>query len=359
MTDTEQNSSPFKIFNLDLHVSVIEDFKNICAALYGPKVEITNWSLSDHNWIFNKPTANTKIITPDTWMHIDKDMIAAFQKEYDDLLQTFDAFVVTHSPVFALLFEKYNKPILIINSCRYDLPYCWTHKMDNLEYLNTSLVRMFRSQQLLIVSNNAADQHYIMSAIPVYSHLLPSLCQYTKQTHIAQQPYFVCYGSRDIFSPNVLLQSRPEEFTWQQMFSYRGIVHTPYEMSTMSIFEQFWAGVPLFFPTKRYYTECVMNEKMDFVSIYWKHANGLLSEEDMQPWLERADFYRYPFINYYDSEDDLFEQLVNFEDTQFQERMEWIAKTKQQVLDTWREMLQDHFGLGGADLSTNSKTETV
>jgi hypothetical protein len=352
MTETELNSQPvFKIFNLDLHVSVIEDFKNICKTLYGSRVEITNWSLSGHNWVFNKPTAKTKILTSETWFNINKDMITAFQKEYEDFLQTFDAFVVTHSPVFALLFEKYQKPILIINSCRYNLPYCWTDKMADLEHLNTSLVRMFERKQIVIVSNNAADQHYIMSAIPVYSLLLPSLCQYIQLTHVPQQAYFLCYGKRDIFASNELLHERPENFSWRQLMSYRGIVHTPYEMSTMSIFEQFWAGVPLFFPTKRYYIECVMDEKMDFVSIYWKHNNGLLTEEDMLPWLDRADFYRYPFIHYYDSEEDLFEQLANFEDTHRQERMEWIATTKHQILDTWREILKDHFGLHHTTLS--------
>ncbi len=52
-------------------------------------------------------------------------MIDAFVKEYDDLLKSFDGFIVTHTPVLALLYEKYNKPVIIVNSCRYEQPFCW------------------------------------------------------------------------------------------------------------------------------------------------------------------------------------------------------------------------------------------
>jgi hypothetical protein len=344
MTDSTTNP-PFKIFNLDLHVSVIEDFKSICAKLYGPRVEITNWSISGHNWVFNKPNANTKVITSETWLKINQEMVDTFQAEYDELLKTYDAFVVTHTPVFALLFEKYQKPIVIINSCRYDMPFCWTHNQEHKEWLNTALVRMVQSKQCVIVSNNAADQAYIMSSISVQSHVIPSLCLYTNITHKPQQYTFMCYGNRSIFPEHELLIKRPDNFTWPSLFSHRGIVHTPYEMSTMSIFEQFWAGVPLFFPTKRYYVECVINETMDFVSIYSKHEDGMFSQEDMIPWLELADFYRFPFIHYYDSAEDLIQQLETFEDTTYTERMEWIQQTKKQVLDTWAELLSDHFHL--------------
>lgn len=349
------NKPVFRIFNLDLHVSVIEDFKSICAKLYGPHVEITNWSLSGHNWVFNKPTENTKVITPDSWFDIDQTMVDAFQAEYDETLKTYDAFVVTHTPVFALLFEKYQKPILIINSCRYDMPFCWSQNHENKEWLNKALVRMCQTKQCVIVSNNAADQAYIMSAIPVHSHVLPSLCQYTNAKHKPQHHAFMCYGNRSIFPEHELLVQRPKQFTWSSLCAYRGIVHTPYEMSTMSIFEQFWAGVPLFFPTKRYYVECVFNETMDFVSIYSKHEGGMLSLEDMIPWLELADFYRFPYIHYYDSAEDLIQQLESFEDTTYTERMKWIQQTKTQILVTWSDLLADHFHL---PTSTSTSTTT-
>ena len=68
---------PVKLFNLDLHVSVIEDVKYIFKNIYGDNVEITNWSISGHNWIFNKDTPEVIGITNATWMNFNQDMMTA------------------------------------------------------------------------------------------------------------------------------------------------------------------------------------------------------------------------------------------------------------------------------------------
>ena len=45
--------------------------------------------------------------------------------------------------------------------------------------------------------------------------------------------------------------------TWQDLYQRQALVHFPYEISTMSLFEQYSAGVPLVFPTKRFYIELI------------------------------------------------------------------------------------------------------
>ena len=105
-----------KLFNLDLHISVIEDVKYIINKLYKDKIEITNWSLSHMSWVFNKQIANVEIINQHTWKNINKKLIEDFYNKYKDYLEQFDGFIVTHSPVFCLLFEKFSKPIILINS---------------------------------------------------------------------------------------------------------------------------------------------------------------------------------------------------------------------------------------------------
>ena len=45
----------------------------------------------------------------------------------------YDGFVVTHSPVLCRLFERFNKPIILVNSCRYDQPYCHNHNQHGRE----------------------------------------------------------------------------------------------------------------------------------------------------------------------------------------------------------------------------------
>lgn len=72
-------SRPLKLFNLDLHISVIEDIRSITQRIFGPAIEITNWSISGHNWVFQKPTAQVDIINAATWKNINLALIQEFQ----------------------------------------------------------------------------------------------------------------------------------------------------------------------------------------------------------------------------------------------------------------------------------------
>jgi hypothetical protein len=46
-------------FNLDCHISVIVDLKNIFESLGH---SVNSWSISGHNWIFNRPPSNEDVI---------------------------------------------------------------------------------------------------------------------------------------------------------------------------------------------------------------------------------------------------------------------------------------------------------
>jgi hypothetical protein len=259
---------------------VIEDIKDICKRLYGDSIEITNWSISGHNWVFKKETKDVRYINQSTWKSINMDMIKNFQDTYDNELKTYDAFIVTHTPVFALLFEKYNKPILIINTCRFDQPFCWSKDLSMSQHLIQSLQSMVATNQALIVSNNVADYKYLNNLTQLSSRVLPSLCLYTNATYTPTKDTFVVYGNKNLFPASSLLCEKPKQgYTWAELFSYKGIVHCPYEMSTMSIFEQYWAGVPLWFPTKEFYKDCIYNGSMQFISIYSKWTEDLTEEE--------------------------------------------------------------------------------
>jgi len=331
---------PLKLFNLDLHISVIEDCKSICRKLYGDAIEITNWSISDHNWVFNKKNVNVDIITQETWTDIDLKMIKAFQKRYDSFLETFDGFIVTHTPVFTMLFEKYNKPILCINTCRYDQPFCWSDNTLMRDELNLALIRMVQKKQLLIVSNNSGDFFYLLEGTRIQSTLLPSLCQYTESSHKPTKSIFTVFGDRTLFPESQLLVEKPQKgYSWQELCSYKGIVHCPYEMSTMSIFEQYWAGVPLFFPTKRFYKQCIMEAKMDFISIYSNNDLYVGTEEEIDNWLEKADFYLYPYLYYYDSFEECIQMLETFQDINKDERLQWLDENKTIILERWKKLL--------------------
>ena len=285
--------APFRFFNLDLHISVIQDVKHILNHLFGPTVEVTNWSISGHNWVFGASTPSVEIVNANTWKHLNPAMISAFQTKYDEFLRGFDGFIVTHTPAFCMLFEKYEKPILLVNSCRYEQPFCWNGDIAGWRDLNTALRRMKDRGQLIAVSNNRADRDYL--ALAVNSAHIPSLCLYTGATWAPTRPEFVCHGDRDHFPASSLLVPKPTSgYTWRDLYSYRGIVHIPYEMSTMSLFEQYSAGVPLWLPSKAYYRSCILRGTMPFGSIYARAAPTSELQtvlQDLDFWLDRADFY--------------------------------------------------------------------
>jgi len=331
--------APFRIFNLDLHISVIEDIKDICKRLYGDSIEITNWSISGHNWVFKKETPTVDFINQSTWKNITEEHIQLFQDKYDTELQKYDAFIVTHTPVFALLFKKYNKPILIINTCRYDQPFCWNKNPTMKQLLDNTLQSMVQSNQAIIVSNNVADHIYLKNHTGIVSRVLPSLCLYTNSQYNPIKESFVVYGNRKIFPESNLLVEKPTKgYSWSELCSYKGIVHCPYEMSTMSIFEQVWAGVPLWFPTKRFYKECILKGTMEFISEYSKWDKPL-QESEIDSWLQNADFYLLPFINYYDSFEDCIQQLQVFTDPKRDERYAWLNANSKTILDLWKPIL--------------------
>jgi hypothetical protein len=337
-----------KLFNLDLHISVIADIKNIINQLFGDNVQIINWSISGHSWVFNSSATAVDIINGDTWRNINPKMVEDFQKRYDDFLKQFDGFIVTHTPVFSMLYEKYNKPIILINSCRYEQPFSWTGNLRNWEWLNNGLKRMYASGKLLAVSNNKADNEYLFRATGINSHLIPSLCLYTNAEYAPIRNEAVVYGGRNLFPASDKLVSRPHNFKWSDLFSYKAIVHVPYEISTMSLFEHYSAGVPIFIPTKDFYRECIGNGTMHLQSIYGRLVipEGLkepLSSIDY--WLDRADFYdtnNFKYIYYYSSFADLVHQIDNFTDPYKKERLEWIQERKNIIYSKWFEILYSH-----------------
>lgn len=317
-----------KLFNLDLHVSVIEDFINIMNKLYGKNVSITNWSISGPNVIFKKPNINVDIINNNTWKRINTDLINKFVDTYFDFLSQFDGFVVTHSPVFCLLYEKFNKPIILINSTRYEQPFSWTNNIDAWDNLNKKLKCLADKKQLIAISNNKADQEYLKLGTGINSILIPSLCLYTNLKYNPIRSECIIYNdngsnileTKDLKNKKNVLKNN---YPWKDLYGFKGIVHMPYEISTMSIFEQYSANIPLFFPSKDFLKFLITNERYYFQSRYNKINNynnkyhpllekALDDSNWVDFWIDKSDFYdqeNMKHIIYFDSYQDLNDKI--------------------------------------------------
>lgn len=303
--------------------------------------------MSGHTWVFNKKQEVPKYINSNTWKNINDEMIQMFQKEYDDFLSTFDGFICGYPNGFIQIFEKYNKPIIMINVCRYDLPYCWSKNYKMLQSYKDCLGRLNKKGLLITVSNNKADQLYTKIACGIDTVHIPSLCAYTGIKYNPTRNTFLCYDyvNNRTFPKHPLITNKGElgsRYKWSDISQFRGIIHIPYEISTMSMFEHYSAGMPLFFPSKQFMLEKV---NIQSVSAYWgsKLPSDLSIFSNKSTWLDLADFYevfKSPNVYFYDSFSHLIELLETF---QWKNDADVLEKYRNNIHTKWIELLGMHY----------------
>lgn len=300
---------------MDVHISVIEDFKTIVPNW----VHVTDWCMSGHHWVLGKVKSTPKHINAETWKNITPDMIVAFQEEYDTFLRSFDAFVVGYASCFAMVYEKYNKPIIHLNAVRYDVPFCWSKDYIMLAAYKECLKRLTNAGMLIVVSNNKADQLYMEKGSGMVSEYIPALCLYTGIKYAPTKPTFLCYHANPPPHPLITPKLPIGSFNWSELGEYRGIIHFPYEVSTMSMFEHFAGGLPLFFPSKAFWK--ANSASLTSNICYW--ADNLPDDLEYfrthDAWIELADAYltfQSPNTYYYDSWEHLFHLLERFKYTE-------------------------------------------
>lgn len=299
-----------KFFNIDLHISVIEDIKTIFNDL-GHQVD--SKCLSYHAWVLGRSTDKVDIISQSNWTNICPKMCDDFYERYKDELSEYDGFIVTHTPCFALLYEKFNKPIITIASTRYEAPF--THNWQHWEKFNNFLVNKIDEEIILPISNNLFDKSYCEHFTKREWQYIPSLCEYTNLKYTGTKEEFVSYSkSLNLPNKNLISKENIKDKSWKNLYSHKGIVHVPYNISTMSIFEQKTAGVPLLFPSIDYLLEIPNNLSELFYGGMSKDPHGTTCEiwRDKQK-VKLADFYQWKEVLYFDNVEHL-SQLMNIVD---------------------------------------------
>ena len=323
-----------KFFNLDLHVSIIEDVKNIFQEI-GHVVE--GWSISGHTWVFGKNRDHVDIVNENTWQGLDQEMCDAFYNRYKNELSDYDGFIVTHTPCFALLYKKFNKPIITVASTRYESPFSGDN--EKWDWLNQELVSMIDSGQLIPVANNKYDKFYCEHYTNREWDHIPSLCDYTEAFYNPVKSSCILSSKVGYSIGQCMHIKSLGRYSWDQLYSYKAIVHIPYNASIMSIFEQYTANVPLLFPTIE----------------FGKSLNGYLSELFFNPSgdvpssmsddraIRLSDFYDkewMPHINLYNSLDELHELIETIDFNNVSNSMKAFNETrKRNVIGLWEEVL--------------------
>jgi hypothetical protein len=305
---------PLRFFNIDLHVSVIEDVKTIWKQLFS-NIEIVDWSISGHAHLFPHTISNDNpILNRHTWRQFDPLLIHTFVKQYESFLSEFDGFLVTHTPIFAMLFEKFEKPIIIVNSCRYHQPICWNHDRNMLEMFHKTLDNLSSKHLLTIVHNNRADEEFFNDMINnpnIPQYYIPSLCQYIQCTYdpiihkiLIDDPQNILHNFQ---SPH--LHRKSGSYEWKQLYQHQAVIVIPREVSYMTFFEYIQACIPIILPTKRFMFELIEKYGLRLGTLHSYHMEG-----DLKPWIENADYFQKEVNELcisFDSFDHLHEILSN------------------------------------------------
>ncbi|CAH1799032.1 unnamed protein product [Owenia fusiformis] len=373
---TLKTSRPVVIWSNDFHISPIHDLKNFLQPM---GVTFIDKSLSGHCHLTNTCANGLKVLDKGNGINLDRPSIyTEFFKAYKDdpEMEKVDAFVCYHPSSMCEIFMPFNKSIIVVPSTRYEMG---RHSKERWEAWNVNLKRISDQPQNTIGANNQYDLEYVRYFTGITPTLLPSFCGYVEDKYNPTRPGFLLSpihkaGFQNIFlggfnkakeelHSNVSLTPLRElygHYKYSDLASHQGIVHVPYQVSVMSLFEQYRMNIPLFYPSldllaSWQLTDNVLNERT------WSSVFGSIPDKSVIPgvldnvpdpnndknleaikyWLKFSDFYQWPHIVYFDSYKNLIEKLKSTDLRKVSDGMrKYNEKVKTDLTDRWQSILQ-------------------
>jgi hypothetical protein len=151
-------------------------------------------------------------------------------------------------------------------------------------------------------------------------------------------------------------------YSYSDLARHPAIIYLPYQVSTMSIFEQYAMNIPLFFPSLDLLTKWHLKYDVVFDRTWDKALTGHGKNQSAIPafdenstipdpnnefdyssihyWLKYADFYQWPHIIYFHSIDDLVLKLIQTNLTSVSQQMStYNQKRREEILVKWNRIL--------------------
>ena len=351
-----------KFFNIDLHISIIADMRKIFNDLGH---EVTDWSLSDHTWVFNRERTSIPMLNGGRWRNMSPSQFSdEFYDTYKDELKDYDAFIVTYPPPFSLLYKHFDKPIIINNPIRYEWPFSF--RKNDWEYFNDFLRDGVDSGKIILVANNLYDKKYMEDFIEREVTHIPSICDYYGEYYQPEREDYLYYSKgkiNELTSPNSTYKGDIfSSHKHKDLTKFKGIIHMPYQISYMSIFEQYTANIPLFVPTKDF-----------LIDLYKKGYSGILKEiswngdlgrggksvidykgkfdpndytnhDSVYEWLQYSDFYDtkwMPHIQQFESFEHLNKMVNEVNPNEISINMKLFNEQRKKLIyDMWNDLIK-------------------
>lgn len=348
-----------KFFNIDCHASVIADISNIFTALGH---EVDDWSLSGHSWVMGKPKNEIKLNDGSAIIGggvCNQDVCDKFYDTYKTQLNKYDAFICCYPVEFCMLYEKWNKPIIVVNCVRYEHPN--TRNTTLWNRLNAFLLKWNDNGKLFYIANNKGDQYYSNYFLGITAEWIPNLCAYTNCSYVGhinkyllQERSYSDNLSAELVMSISNLKDKNWRYMWKDVYDYKGIIHVPYHNGSMTIFENYTANMPMFMPSKNYgkklFHEGKMFDDLTFYKIYnlpepenIDNPNSIRNERILNMWFDTCDFYdpeNMPHIVYFDSFVHLTSLLKETDTFSISANMKEFNKyRKNMIYEKWKKII--------------------
>jgi hypothetical protein len=329
--------------------------------------EVSDISLSEHTWVFNRKKDSVPMLDNERWRQLKPHQFSdEFFKYYGDKLNDIDAFIVTYPPPFSLLYKNFNKPIIINNPIRYEWPFSF--RKDDWEYFNLYLRDYVDKGLIILVANNLYDKYYMEHFIEREVEHIPSICDYYQSYYEPNDNDFIYYSRNKVFEiNNPKIKYKDDIFGGSHkhtdLVKFKGIIHIPYQISYMSIFEQYTSNIPLFVPTKEFLLQIYKDKKINVLKeVSWNNyfntesksiidykgefdPNDYNNNESVEYWLQYADFYDeewMPYITYFSSFEELNRIVDEVDVNDISEKMRLFNEgRKSKIYEKWDQLIKN------------------
>jgi len=317
---------------------------------------------------------------------LDPALIPKFYEAYknDPVMQRVDAFLCYDPPAICQLYEPFNKSMIIIAPNRY---YITREPKDRWKTWNENLLNYASDPRNVLAANNRYDVELIRYFTGLVVEWIPSFAGYTRTSHKPSRQGFLLANRRadeefqsfflkqfqeacksinsSLPVPELIrIKDRYPRYEYSDLAAHQGIVHLPYQVSTMSIFEQYRMNIPLFFPSQelllqwtiehwvvreRTLPPMVRDPRSDTLPPHpsQRHVpspNDNYNASAIKYWLQFADYYTLPHITYFNSTKHLaviLQTLTVDELNAISWKMKnFNEKVKKEVLVKWTRILQ-------------------
>lgn len=350
-----------RIFNLDMHCSVITDDQRQLEACGH---QVTSVNLTGHNWVMHLPripkygTFSGDVIwdySPDKMM-----------EEHPEL-KHYDAFLCTYPPLLIRKFEKFGKPMIVHIPIRYD---SWTtDNRERWESWHQWFGDSVRSGKLFVAANSTYDVEYCRYFSGIKPEFIPSMCDYMPHSYTGELDTELLWDSRSdkvhsLFTTEIksIKQVRNlygGRYEWKNLPKHRAIVHVPYNASIMGFFEHYAMNIPLFVPTPDFlvalkFSYGALSEVTDRQTRNnfpaGSFGKGTFSAPDPNEyndpeallwWTQHYDMYNMPHVIQFESVEDLREKLKTTDLNAVSAAMKESNRIRKiMIVQKWKEFME-------------------